>query len=247
VYLPTIFHLSSDLSADGVEMSSKQRASKSYLPFIIIVVVLLVAIGGGTLLFRASKRSVAPTQKATSSGLAGAKPPHVKGSENAPVTLEEFGDFECPPCGIFYPELKKLEADYSGDKLRIIFRQFPLPQVHKYALIAAYAAEAAGFQGRFWEMYDKLYSDQATWSKAPDPRPFLLDYARQIGLDVNRFVQDINSSEAQARVTLDQQRGHSLGVKGTPTIFINGRMLPPETTDKMLRDMIDEGLKSGGK
>jgi NhaA family Na+:H+ antiporter len=228
-------------------MSSKQRASKNYLPFIIIAVVLLLAIVGGTLLFRASKQAVAPTQNAPSTALAGAKPPHVKGSDNAPVTLEEFGDFECPPCGAFYPELKKLEADYGGDKLRVIFRQYPLPQVHKHALVAATAAEAAGFQGRFWEMYDKLYSDQATWSKAPDPSPFFLDYARGIGLDINRFVQDVNSTEAQTRVTLDYQRGKSLGVKGTPTIFINGRVLPPETTDKQLREMIDEGIKSGGK
>jgi protein-disulfide isomerase len=230
-------------------MSSKQRTSKSYLPFIIIGGVLILAIGGGAMLFRSAKQPAAQAPKAasSSSGLAGAKPAHVKGADNAPVTLEEFGDFQCPPCGMFYPQLKKLEADYGGDKLRIVFREFPLPQIHKQAVIAAEAAEAAGFQNHFWEMYDKLYSDQATWSKAPDPRTFFLDYARDIGLDVQRFAQDVSSPEVDQRIMLDQQRGRSIGVVGTPTIFINGRMLPPDTTEKQLRDMIDEGIKGGGK
>jgi protein-disulfide isomerase len=231
-------------------MSSKQRPRKSALPFIIIGGVLVAAIGGGALLFRSSKRTAATPPKTTPSpaaALAGAKPPHVKGSESAPVVIEEFGDFQCPPCGMFYPQLKRLEADYGPDKLRIVFREFPLPQIHKHAVIAAYAAEAAGFQGHFWEMYDKLYSDQATWSKAPDPRIFFLDYARDIGLDLQRFVQDAGGSEADSRVMLDRQRGISLGVVGTPSIFVNGRMLPPETTEKQLRDMMDEAIKNGGK
>lgn len=236
-------------------MGSQQRPSKSYLPFIIIGGVLAVALGAGVVLFRSAKqapsapadKNSSTAEKNPSSVLAGAKPAHAKGSENAPVTLEEFGDFECPPCGALHPLLKKLMDDYGEEKLRLVFRQYPLPQIHKHAVSAAYAAEAAGLQGRFWEMYDKLYSDQATWSKAPDPRIFLLQYARDIGLDVDRFQRDMNSPEAQTRVMFDYQRGRSLGVTGTPTIFINGRLLPPETTDKQLREMIDAGIKSGGK
>lgn len=233
-------------------MSSKQKPGKSNLPFIIIGGVLVIAIGAGTLLFRSAKQPAStpsPTPKgaASSSGLIGAKPSHAKGSESAPVVLEEFGDFQCPPCGAFYPQLKKLEADYGEDKLRVVFRQFPLPQIHKYAMISAYAAEAAGFQGRFWEMYDKLYTDQATWSKAPDPRTFFLDYAHDIGLDVPRFIQDMGGPEVDSRVMLDRQRGMSLGVVGTPSIFVNGKMITPETSEKQLRDMIDAGIKSGGK
>jgi protein-disulfide isomerase len=230
-------------------MGSKQRPGKSVLPFIIIGGVLVVAVGAGSLLFRSAKKpaSTQSPKTASSTGMAGAQPAHTKGSENAPVVIEEFGDFECPPCGAFYPQLKKLEADYGPDKLRVVFRQFPLPQIHKHALIAAHAAEAAGLQGHFWEMYDKLYSDQATWSKAPDPRTFFVDYARDIGLDVQRFAQDVGSSEADSRVMLDRQRGISLGVVGTPSIFVNGRMLPPETTDKQLREMMDAAIKSAGK
>jgi protein-disulfide isomerase len=236
-------------------MGSKKQSSKSYLPFIIIAGVLAIALGAGVVLFRSAKQPVSapaeknssPVEKNSATVLAGAKPAHARGADNAPVTLEEFGDFECPPCAALHPMLKKIEDDYGEDKLRIVFRQFPLAQMHKNALVAAYAAEAAGFQGRFWEMYDKIYSDQATWSKAPDPRTFFLQYARDIGLDVDRFQRDINSPEAQTRVMFDYQRGQSLGVKGTPTIFINGRLLPAETTEKQLREMIDAGIKSGGK
>ncbi len=231
-------------------MGSKQRPNKSALPFIIIGGVLVIAVVGGALLFRSSKQTATTPPKTASSpatALAGAKPAHVKGAESAPVVIEEFGDFQCPPCGAFYPQLKRLEADYGPDKLRIIFREFPLPSIHQHAMIAADAAEAAGFQGHFWEMYDKLYSDQATWSKAPDPRTFFLDYARDIGLDLQRFVQDAGGPEADSRIMLDRQRGISLGVVGTPSIFVNGRMLPPETTEKQLRDMMDEAIKNGGK
>jgi protein-disulfide isomerase len=234
----------------GFEMGSKQQTGKSYLPFIIIGVVLVVAVGAGAMLFRSAKQQPAPTQKASASSasiLTGANPPHARGSEKAPVTIEEFGDFECPPCGALYPLMKKIEADYGEDKVRLVFRQFPLPQIHKHAIVAAYAAEAAGLQGHFWEMYDKLYTDQATWSQAPDARTFFVDYARDIGLDVNRFVRDMNNPEAQARVRFDYERGTSLGVTGTPTIFFNGRMLPATATDKELRAMIDEAIKNGGK
>ena len=236
-------------------MGSKKQSSKSYLPFIIIGGVLAIALGAGVVLFRSAKQPLSappeknssPAEKNSTTVLAGAKPAHAKGAENAPVTLEEFGDFECPPCGALYPLLKKIEADYGEEKVRLVFRQFPLPQIHKHALVSAYAAEAAGFQGRFWEMYDKIYGDQATWSKAPDARTFFLQYARDIGLDVDRFQRDLSSPEAERRVMFDYQRGRSLGVTGTPTIFINGRLLPPETTDKQLREMIDAVIKSGGK
>jgi protein-disulfide isomerase len=227
-------------------MSSKEKSIKRHLPFIIIAVVLLLAVVGSSLLYRSAQQPAAANRNASSSAqpkaLPGAQPPHAKGAENAPATLEEYGDFECPPCGRFYPELKKMEADYGPEKLRIVFRQFPLMNMHKHALAAAYAAEAAGLQGHFWEMYDKLYSDQATWTQAPDASQFFINYARDIGLDVDRFKSDLNSAQVQTRVMQDFQRGKSLGVVGTPTIFVNGRQLPATATDKEIRDAINAGL-----
>ena len=145
---------------------------KRNLPLLLIAGVLLAAFAVGVLLFKTMKQ---PSEAQTNANAnhaapsAGAEPPHVRGVESAPVTLEEFGDFECPPCGGLYPILKDIEREY-GDRLRVVFRQYPLSQIHKHAYDAARAAEAAGVQGKFWEMHDLLYEKQSEWTVAPDPR-----------------------------------------------------------------------------
>src|SRR5882724_6875649 len=147
---------------------------KRLVPLVIIVFVLIVALGTTWMLMRSSRQTANENLNANTptpgSEAPGAEPPHVRGNANAPVTLEEFADFQCPSCGAYYPELKKIEGEF-GDKLRVIFRERPLVPPHEHALIAAYAAEAAGLQGRFWEMHDKLYENQATWSTARDLVP----------------------------------------------------------------------------
>ncbi len=208
---------------------------KRLLPFVIILVVLGAALCAGWYLKRSAQsgggspaNSTGPSPgpvgnvaAAPNNATPGAQPPHARGPASAPVTLEEFGDFECPPCGQTYPIMKKLEADY-GDRLRVIFREFPLTPPHVHAVAAAQAAEAAGLQGRFFEMHDLLYENQKNWKDAFDTRPIFEGYAKQIGLDLDRFKSDQNGEIVARRITLDGSRGHSLGVKGTPTIFLNG-------------------------
>lgn len=229
---------------------------KRYLPFIIIAAVLIIALASAAMLMRSSKQMEATTQsspapQATSKPagpiLPGADPPHVQGQMSAPVTLEEFGDFQCPPCGALHPEMKKIESEY-GSRVRLIFRDFPLPRIHKHAVLAARAAEAADMQGRFWAMHDLLYENQPMWAPMPDARPVFISFARSLGLDMQRFTQDIDGPQASARIAFDQQRGDSLGVKGTPTLFINGRELPPqEMTPEGLRAAINAALGGKGK
>src|SRR6185436_12229540 len=144
---------------------------KRAFPFIIIVLVL----GACVLMFMYFRRSTAETTSATPASASptleegstakqppepGAEPPHAQGNPNATVTLEEFGDFQCPPCGAVHPILKNLEKEFGPAKLRIIFREFPLVPTHEHALAAARAAEAAGLQGKFWEMHDMIYEHQ---------------------------------------------------------------------------------------
>lgn len=231
---------------------------KRYLPFVIIAVVLIIALGavaiyvwrgsgsGEDAFTPASNSNVAntnatantapPTSNSNAaSGSSAANvavndAPHVRGKENAPVLLEEYGDFQCPPCGIIYYDLKKIEAEY-GDKLRVVFHHFPLPNIHKNATMAALAAEAAGSQNHFWEMHDQLYQTQTAWKDSSDARTIFIDYARQLGLDINRFTHDIDSTEASARVAAEHEKGVARGVDGTPTIFIDGRQLRVETTN----------------
>jgi protein-disulfide isomerase len=131
-----------------------------------------------------------------------------------------------------------------GDKLAITFREFPLVPTHQHALAAASAAEAAALQGKFWEMHDLLYEHQNDWKKEFDVRPIYEGYAKQIGLDVERYKRDVNGDFVAQRIFADGKRGHSLGVKGTPTVFMNGREVPFENLPaEKLRVVIQNELR----
>ena len=219
---------------------------KRYLPLLVIAAVLVAALAATWLLLRSAR----PNQPPINSGSEppGAVPPHIRGNLNAPVTVEEFGDFECPTCGTYSVELKKIEGEF-GDRLRVIFREYPLyPTPHKHALIAAQAAEAAGLQGRFFEMHDRLYENQKAWSEATDVTPMFIDYARQIGLDTDRFAREINGEIVAARIFQDGKRAHAFGVTGTPAFFVNGREAKDESwKPEGLREMINQALREAGK
>jgi protein-disulfide isomerase len=171
---------------------------------------------------------------------------HIRGGANAPVTLEEYGDFQCIPCAQLFPILAKVEEEY-GEQLRVVFRHKPLHK-HEHAVLAARAAEAAGLQGRFWEMHDLLFQNSLRWTKGvdgvgPDATPsrrlestvlameievrdVFTSYAERLKLDVERFKTDMDTSEIKARVDSDSARGDKLGIDRTPTIYINGHLLP---------------------
>src|SRR5947207_806034 len=195
------------------------------LPFLIIVVVLALAVAGTWVVLRSSKQAGTTNNAPEPSPGAepsGAEPPHVRGNPNAPVTLEEFADFQCASCGYYYPELKKIEAEF-GDRLRVIFRERPLVPPHEHALVAAQAAEAAGLQGEahFWEMHDKLYEEQKVWSEARDITPLFVDYAKQIRLDYDRLIRVLSGEICSARIYLVDQRSHAYNVNITLTILDN--------------------------
>ncbi len=216
---------------------------KRYLPLIIVAVVAIATLGSGAMLYRAKLPHplTIPEDKSVSRE-GDAESMHVRGNANAQVTLEEFGDFQCPPCGSISGFLDELVKEYDPH-LRIVFRNLPL-EMHQHAREAALAAEAAGLQGRFWEMHDVLYREQATWSKADNPRELFDSYAGMIGLDVDQFKKDMDGEKARARVDSDQERANSLGVQMTPTVFINDhQMSPNDKTPEGLRAAIDAALK----
>ena len=215
---------------------------RRFLPFIIVALVGFITVGAGMMLYRA-KRPI-PLRISEGKGAEQEKQGsiHARGPAQAPVTLEEFGDFQCPPCGMISGPLLEIEKDY-GPKLRVIFRNFPFPN-HEHALEAAYAAEAAGLQGRYWEMHDLLYKEQPNWTNAPDAKQLFVSYAKILGLEMDRFETDIAGPTVKARVTADQERGKSLGVNATPSIFINNQVVPPNSLNPTaLRAAIDEALK----
>ena len=167
---------------------------------------------------------------------------HSLGADSASVTLVEYGDFECLHCGRLYPVLQDIRAEL-GDSLRIVFRHFPLGWEHPRAWRAAEAAEAAAAQGKFWEMHDLLYRNQsALFEEALDV------YARSLGLDMGRFHAELASRTHAERVQRDIESGKRSHVRGTPTLFINGRRWPDATDMDGLRTALtDAALEAAGR
>ena len=210
---------------------------RRYLPFVIVAAVALATFGGGFALYRAKRHAAASGPKGGP-----ASGHHVRGKADAAVTIEEFGDYQCPPCQLMATALKKAEEEH-GAKLRVIFHHFPLA-MHAHAREAALHAEAASMQNRFWEMHDVLYKEQAIWSKAPDVPALFIGYAKSIGLDVERLQKDLLNPEVAARVDADHKLGADRGVTSTPTLFVNNVVLPPDQTNPAgLNKAIEKALK----
>jgi protein-disulfide isomerase len=199
----------------------------------------MLAVVAGVWLWRSSRET---PMTGVVAGSPGASPPHAVGSASAPVTIEEFGDYQCPPCGAVYPELEKIREDY-GDRVRLIYRHYPVTRLHRNALAAAHAAEAAGLQGKFWEMHGQLYRAQKSWGNSADAPALFVSYARALGLDAERFARDANGEQVDKRVVADHERATSLGVDGTPTFFVNGRQLPPDAiSGRHVRAAVESAL-----
>ena len=210
-------------------------------PFVIVALVAAAALGGGTYLYRAKRAVNAPLKISKEASEQETKAAHILGPADAAVTLEEFGDFQCPPCGRLSEPINQLQKQSN---IRVIYRNFPLP-VHQHAKEAAYAAEAAALQGRFWEMHDMLFREQAVWSNSGDARALFTTYAGMLQLDLGRFKQDMESSEVQHRVEVDKERGTAIGVSNTPTIFLNNQAVPPpQLNPEGLAAAVESAMKS---
>jgi protein-disulfide isomerase len=159
---------------------------------------------------------------------------HALGPASAPITLLEFGDYECPDCGNAYPVIKRLIAE-MGPRLRFVFRNFPLSNVHPHASVAAQAAEAAAAQGKFWEMHDLLYEHQKELADIE-----MSKFALRIGLEIYRFDADLASERFSRRVTADYESGVRSGVTGTPTFFVNGARYVGEKDYESIKGTLDQ-------
>lgn len=218
---------------------------KQYLTILIVITGLLGGTAAGLWLSGNSQffsTSNAEPLKNLANASRGAESPHTKGAENALVTIEEFADFQCPPCAGLHDEIKKLEEEY-GSKLRVVHRHFPLDS-HNNAIAAAQAAEAAALQGKFWEMSDLLYKHQEEWSEMGNPRQAFVGYAKNLNLDQEKFLRDIDSPETKERIEADKARGDSINVSATPTLFIDGIEASSDSmTSEGIRDLINKAVR----
>jgi protein-disulfide isomerase len=205
---------------------------QKYQPVLIIACLLVVVIAGGALLLKSNDADTSDTATINPT-----PEPEKKIPPDVVVTLEEYGDYQCPPCAELHPTLKQLKQEF-GPSLNLVFRNLPLSEIHKNALAAARAAEAARRQNKFWEMHDLLYENQRNWEDQPNPRPTFLKFARDLGLDVPLFTRDMEGAQVQFRIDADTSEATRLGVDATPTIFIDGRRLRTEA-------MTPEGIRKG--
>ncbi len=169
-----------------------------------------------------------------------------QGNKNAKVSVIEYGDFQCPACGAYYPTVKKLIADY-GDRVLFVFRNFPLYQVHQDAGISAQAVEAAGLQGKYWEMFDTVYEKQAIWSGASADivvKQYFDGYASSIGLDVAKFDKDIDSNQVKNKITADVTSANAAQVDHTPTFFVNLKQISNPANYDEFKTVLDAALKA---
>lgn len=154
---------------------------------------------------------------------------HIKWSPEKKNILIEYSDFQCPACKGAHDFLKTIEASGSPDfavtkKVTFAYRHFPLSQIHNKANVAAYAAEAAGKQNKFFEMANLIFDNQSTWEKSNDPqKEYFSKYAKELGLDVDKFNKDADSTEVKDRVAVDLKEAEQMGVDSTPTFFLNGK------------------------
>jgi protein-disulfide isomerase len=237
----------------------KKPEPKSNTPLLIIAGVLLAAGLGAWYLFSSAQSggnqtstnanaSRTPTaQKASAippNAPAGATPPNQSGSPSAAVVLEEFADFQCGACAGAHPIMNEIKSAY-GSKIRFVFRNYPLAiPAHDKAFDAAVAVEAAGMQGRFWDMQNLLFNNQKVWTASPEYKKLWREYAQRIGLDVAKWESDMIGFAARSRVDEDIKRGRAIGISGTPSLYVNGNLVPPtDLTVAGIKSVVDAELK----
>lgn len=206
----------------------------------ILTAVLIVVIGGMIALFAYANRDTSSGPKPVGDKTKITRDnSHKTGS--GPVELVEFGDYQCPACGAAFPNVNQLLAEYDG-KITFYFRNFPLIQVHKNAMVAANAAEAAADQGKFWEYHHKLYETQKDWSELTDPVDKFVEYAKGLGLDTGKFKDAVVNEQFKNIIEQDMADGNALNINATPTFFLNGQQVTGGYTYENLKKNVDAAL-----
>ncbi len=169
---------------------------------------------------------------------------HIRGMQSNPVSIVVYADFQCPACATEHQNMTQVWPDIR-DKARLVFRHFPITTSHPHSWSASLYAEAAGKQGRFWEMHDYLFATQAIWSVLPNADDEFDSYALELNLDLDRLHADMETDEVIAKIRNDQRGGNASGVRGTPAVFINGRQIARPTQER-IREVVEEEFAAAG-
>jgi protein-disulfide isomerase len=233
------------LAAAGEPIPPNPTGRKPMPYMVKPILVIVVAVGAA---FYAGHSLVHPRPEPVIASLpaVNGNSGHYRGDSNAPLTLVEYGDYQCPPCASFNIVINEVLGRY-GDKVRLEFRHYPLTPIHANAMQAAIAVEAAGEQGHYWQMHDALLQSQQQWAHAENPQSAFEQIAGRIGLDQKRFMQSLQAPEEfQQRITNDIAGGRDVHIEATPTFFLNGRRLEQvQPTVEYFAAAIDEEMKRG--
>lgn len=232
-----------DLKRQTKEREVKHFQQKKLIKRALLWVVVFTALGGTIFGLVKLASTLPPKEQGALLSNAVSSSDWSNGNKDAKAVLVEYGDFQCPACGAVHPLVKQLENDYKG-KMLFVFRHFPLRQIHANADLASRAAQSAGLQGKFWEMYDMIFENQNVWSAQPKATDTFVGYAQKIGLDIERFKKDLDSEEVKKEIDNDYQSGIQSGVNGTPTFFLNGKKIQP-TSYEDFKSLLDKAVGSG--
>lgn len=230
---------------DRKELRKKSRIAQRLTLWAGVLVVLGLAIWGMTALVSYNNNGGSGTV-VSGDVLEITERDYVKGNRDADVVLVEFSDFQCPACRGFYPLVAGVAEEF-GDDIAIVYRHFPLAQIHPNATLAAQAAEAAGLQGAFWDMHDKLFDEQAIWSlqNARKARETFIGYAVDLGLDQTQFEVDLDSDVLADIIRSDYRGGLQIGVNATPTFFLNGVKMPSVSNAEQFIAIVRDAINNG--
>lgn len=219
-------------------MSIMKSETKLFLGIILGTISIVVA--GVMLLSRPG------TTTKVDSSLLVRSDSHKIASGSGKVTLVEFSDFQCPACGAYYTPVQELVNEFSSD-VTFVYRNFPLINLHKNAQLAAQAAEAAGLQGKFWEMHDKLFETQSEWSSTDKAKDIFIGYAETLALDKEQFTADLDSDVVKNKVAADVSDANALAIDATPTFFLNGVKLVNPATFAEFKSLVEAEIKNAPK
>lgn len=201
-----------------------------------IIIALTVLIFGGIFVVNSNKKAENSSTAKNSKGTE-----HIRGKNTAGVKLVEFGDYQCPGCGAFFPTVEQVVQKY-GDQIAFQFKNFPLTSIHPNAFAAARAAEAAGMQGKFWEMNSLIYTNQSTWSEQSDATPIFAKYAEQLSLNMEQFKKDSGSTKVNDLINADLAIGAKKGVSATPTFLLNDEKIDVSNSVDSFSAKIDAAI-----
>jgi protein-disulfide isomerase len=228
--------------------SEGSTGMKSWLmPAVGVLTLMVLAVGVAILMVHRYTGTVASSTPSTSLSTGNFKPVvtpdgWTQGNTAAKTILVEFGDFQCGACAAARKPVANIMKNH-GNEVRLVFKQFPMDSVHRNSMIAAQAAEAAGRQFKYWEMHEQLFLHQTEWAGVPDPQTFFLTYAQQLGLDLERFKQDLWDGAIREKIYRDILEGQVAGVRSVPTFFLNGSLMPRPQNEGQFEEIITDAIK----